>query len=213
MRQQQQQLGLEIFLEEIMRNFQKSEESIRCLRKWRSQSYMQMVPLGGGGHGGGGGDEEDVALFAQENCHSCRTFSYHRLPQQLLRLSVLKLDGSCFEVQIERKASISELKRAIENIFSKSSKEGEGEISWWRQESNIDEEKEEDDCGREDRKPQHHCEKEAMVGHVKLKLTHFLKGCLSHSRLWSRSRRSEGRSHPSKIAGQCVKAGRKMMLL
>lgn len=26
----------------------------------------------------------------------CRNFSYYKLPEQLLKLSILKLDGSCF---------------------------------------------------------------------------------------------------------------------
>lgn len=56
-----------------------------------------------------------------------RKFSYSKLPSQLLRLSILKLDGSCFDVQISRTATVSELKLAVEKIFSQSPKE---EISW-----------------------------------------------------------------------------------
>ncbi|XP_077236694.1 uncharacterized protein LOC143878276 [Tasmannia lanceolata] len=56
--------------------------------------------------------------------------SYHKLPQQLLKLSVLKLDGSSFDVQVARTASVMELKQAVEEVFSQSPKEGEGKISW-----------------------------------------------------------------------------------
>ncbi|KAF3450898.1 hypothetical protein FNV43_RR06987 [Rhamnella rubrinervis] len=60
-----------------------------------------------------------------------RNQSYQKLPQlQLLKLSILKLDGSAFEVLVGRNASISELKQVIEEVFSSSSEqEGQG-ISW-----------------------------------------------------------------------------------
>ncbi|KAF8400615.1 hypothetical protein HHK36_013914 [Tetracentron sinense] len=59
-----------------------------------------------------------------------RSFSYHKLPQQLIKLSILKLDGSCFDVQVARIASVAELKQAVEDVFSQSPKEGQGKISW-----------------------------------------------------------------------------------
>lgn len=59
-----------------------------------------------------------------------RSFSYLKLPQQLLKLSILKLDGSCFDVQVARTASVAELKQAVESVFSLSPKEGQGKISW-----------------------------------------------------------------------------------
>ncbi|KAG8656269.1 hypothetical protein MANES_04G112300v8 [Manihot esculenta] len=48
-----------------------------------------------------------------------RSYSYHKLPKQLLKLYILKLDGSSFE-----------LKRAVEEVFASSPNEGQGEISW-----------------------------------------------------------------------------------
>ncbi|XP_022144848.1 U11/U12 small nuclear ribonucleoprotein 25 kDa protein-like [Momordica charantia] len=46
-----------------------------------------------------------------------RSLSYQRLPPQLLRLSVLKLDGSSFEVQVARKATVADLRDAVESVF------------------------------------------------------------------------------------------------
>ncbi|XP_064971423.1 uncharacterized protein LOC135616166 [Musa acuminata AAA Group] len=52
------------------------------------------------------------------------SFSYFRLPADpLLRLSVLKLDGSSFDVQVARTARVLELKEAVECLFSRPSKD------------------------------------------------------------------------------------------
>ncbi|KAH7547415.1 hypothetical protein FEM48_Zijuj01G0307400 [Ziziphus jujuba var. spinosa] len=57
--------------------------------------------------------------------------SYQKLPQlHLLKLSVLKLDGSAFEVLVARNATISELKQAIEEVFTSVSKEEGHGIAW-----------------------------------------------------------------------------------
>ncbi|KAF7136077.1 hypothetical protein RHSIM_Rhsim08G0212500 [Rhododendron simsii] len=62
---------------------------------------------------------------------SLRNLSYRKLPRQLLiKLSVLKLNGSSFDVNVARNASIAELKQAVEEVFSFSPKNGEGNISW-----------------------------------------------------------------------------------
>ncbi|XP_073000852.1 uncharacterized protein [Typha latifolia] len=59
------------------------------------------------------------------------SFSYHRLPEPLLHLSILKLDGSTFDVQIARTAAVWELKVAIEDLFRRPSpKDQECNISW-----------------------------------------------------------------------------------
>lgn len=56
---------------------------------------------------------------------------YQKLPQlQLLKLSVLKLDGSVFEVRVGKSATVAELKRAIEEVFRSPPKEGQDKISW-----------------------------------------------------------------------------------
>ncbi|KAJ8774131.1 hypothetical protein K2173_009562 [Erythroxylum novogranatense] len=64
-----------------------------------------------------------------------RSHSYRKLPKQLLSLSILKLDGSHFEIQIGRNATVSELRQAVEEIFTSSPKEGEPGVLWdhvWR---------------------------------------------------------------------------------
>ncbi|XP_042513277.1 uncharacterized protein LOC122088166 [Macadamia integrifolia] len=64
------------------------------------------------------------------NVGTLRSFSYLKLPQQLFKLSILKLDGSSFDVQVAGTASVDELKQAIEDSFNLSPKEGQGKISW-----------------------------------------------------------------------------------
>ncbi|GMY35816.1 U11/U12 small nuclear ribonucleoprotein 25 kDa protein-like isoform X2 [Fagus crenata] len=59
------------------------------------------------------------------------SFTYDRLPPQPLNLSILKLDGSCFEVQVARRATIAELKEAVEEVFSQPTKDKEITISWY----------------------------------------------------------------------------------
>ncbi|XP_042491609.1 U11/U12 small nuclear ribonucleoprotein 25 kDa protein-like [Macadamia integrifolia] len=55
---------------------------------------------------------------------------YHKLPQLLYKLSILKLDGSSFDVQVARTSSVAEVKEAIEDFFHLSPKDGQDEISW-----------------------------------------------------------------------------------
>ncbi|XP_042384678.1 uncharacterized protein LOC121976549 [Zingiber officinale] len=79
---------------------------------------------------------EREKLPASESHHStpihCRrsSFSYRRLPEQRLRLSVLKLDGSSFDLEIAKAATVMELKMKIEIIFDKIAVEGGYSISW-----------------------------------------------------------------------------------
>ncbi|XP_034700615.1 U11/U12 small nuclear ribonucleoprotein 25 kDa protein-like [Vitis riparia] len=65
-----------------------------------------------------------------EDCGIRESFAYQKLPQQLLRLSVLKLDGSCFEIQVPKGASIAELKEAVVKAFGQTQEEGQTKISW-----------------------------------------------------------------------------------
>ncbi|XP_022935765.1 uncharacterized protein LOC111442589 [Cucurbita moschata] len=55
---------------------------------------------------------------------------YRQLPHQPLMLSVLKLDGSCFDIQVKRSATVAELKGAVESVFSHMPQNGPGKISW-----------------------------------------------------------------------------------
>ncbi|KAA0050134.1 U11/U12 small nuclear ribonucleoprotein 25 kDa protein-like isoform X2 [Cucumis melo var. makuwa] len=60
-----------------------------------------------------------------------RSLRYNRLPPQLLRLSVLKLDGSSFEVQVERTATVAAVRDAVESVFCEMSMNKEDfNISW-----------------------------------------------------------------------------------
>ncbi|KAG7021772.1 U11/U12 small nuclear ribonucleoprotein 25 kDa protein, partial [Cucurbita argyrosperma subsp. argyrosperma] len=60
-----------------------------------------------------------------------RSLRYQRLPSRLLHLSVLKLDGSSFEVQVARKASVAKLREAVESVFCGMSMNREDvKISW-----------------------------------------------------------------------------------
>ncbi|KAF8025373.1 hypothetical protein BT93_F2268 [Corymbia citriodora subsp. variegata] len=76
----------------------------------------------------GDGDDEGGGRDAVRRVRSCSY--YHRLPRHLLKLSILKLDGSVFDVHVERNATVAALKQAIEDVFSSSPKDGLGKISW-----------------------------------------------------------------------------------
>ncbi|KAL0692300.1 hypothetical protein Bca4012_059480 [Brassica carinata] len=59
-----------------------------------------------------------------------RTFSYDKLPAEPIRLSVLKLDGTSFDVNVMSSATVRDLKLAIETAFSHVPKKGPSKISW-----------------------------------------------------------------------------------
>ncbi|XP_022134606.1 uncharacterized protein LOC111006831 [Momordica charantia] len=61
---------------------------------------------------------------------SRKNVSYRQLPHQPLHLSVLKLDGSCFDIQVKKSATVAELKGAVEAVFSHMPQDGPGKISW-----------------------------------------------------------------------------------
>ncbi|CAA7025809.1 unnamed protein product [Microthlaspi erraticum] len=64
---------------------------------------------------------------------SGRRSSYLKLPPQAqgrIKLSVVKLDGSLFDVEIAKDCSVGELKGAVEEVFTISPQEGHGRISW-----------------------------------------------------------------------------------
>ncbi|CAI0444309.1 unnamed protein product [Linum tenue] len=68
-----------------------------------------------------------LALYGFSNQGS---FSYSKLPARPITLSVLKLDGSCFDIQIKHLATVGELKQAVEAAFSYMPQKGPGKISW-----------------------------------------------------------------------------------
>uniref|UniRef100_A0A7N2KU05 SNRNP25 ubiquitin-like domain-containing protein n=1 Tax=Quercus lobata TaxID=97700 RepID=A0A7N2KU05_QUELO len=55
---------------------------------------------------------------------------YTKLPSQPLNLSVLKLDGSSFDIEVTKTATIAELKEAVEAVFDHMPQKGPGKISW-----------------------------------------------------------------------------------
>lgn len=59
-----------------------------------------------------------------------RSSSYCRLPVHLIKLTVLKLDGTSFDVHVTREASVLELKMAVEEIFVQSQNRSSENISW-----------------------------------------------------------------------------------
>ncbi|RLM79949.1 uncharacterized protein C2845_PM12G05190 [Panicum miliaceum] len=58
------------------------------------------------------------------------SFSYRRIPDPPLRLTVRKLDGSFFDVEIARSAAVWELKAAIEELFFALFDDTDKAISW-----------------------------------------------------------------------------------
>ncbi|KAK8954687.1 hypothetical protein KSP39_PZI002585 [Platanthera zijinensis] len=59
-----------------------------------------------------------------------QSFSYYRLPVQLIKLTILKLDGTSFDVHVSREASVLELKMAVEEVFCQSQNRPNENISW-----------------------------------------------------------------------------------
>lgn len=58
---------------------------------------------------------------------SLRTFSYKLLTVEPIRLVVLKLDGSSFDIVVTKKATVGDLKQAVEDEISQLS---EHQVSW-----------------------------------------------------------------------------------
>ncbi|KAI3468014.1 hypothetical protein Pfo_024677 [Paulownia fortunei] len=59
-----------------------------------------------------------------------KSLSYNKLHQQPLRLTVLKLDGSSFGIEVAKMGTVGELKRAVEAAFRHLPKKGPGRVSW-----------------------------------------------------------------------------------
>ncbi|PNT66061.1 uncharacterized protein LOC100841643 [Brachypodium distachyon] len=80
-------------------------------------------------------DLEDIARAADADCIGAlacgpASFSYHRLPEPRLRLTIRKLDDSYFDVQIARSAAVWELKAAIEAVFIALFYDMDNAITW-----------------------------------------------------------------------------------
>ncbi|OMO61664.1 hypothetical protein CCACVL1_23341 [Corchorus capsularis] len=61
---------------------------------------------------------------------SRKSFSYSKLPEEPIKLSILKLDGSSFQVEVMKSATIAETKLAVQNVFGYMPQKGPGKISW-----------------------------------------------------------------------------------
>lgn len=59
-----------------------------------------------------------------------QSFQYDRLPSMPIRLTVVKLDGSRFGIEVQKGATVSELKQAVQEAFSYMPSKGPGKISW-----------------------------------------------------------------------------------
>ncbi|KAJ0247390.1 Ubiquitin_4 domain-containing protein [Hirschfeldia incana] len=59
-----------------------------------------------------------------------KSFSYSQMPEEPIKLTILKLDGSSFDIQVLKKATVRELKMAVEASFSHLHITGLGNISW-----------------------------------------------------------------------------------
>ncbi|KAK7834575.1 hypothetical protein CFP56_024655 [Quercus suber] len=108
---------------------------------------------------------------------------YTKLPSQPLNLSVLKLDGSSFNIEVTKTATIAELKEAVEAVFDHMPQKGPGKISWSLSQSNSCEEgeqkdKEDGDCSDiEKGKLQHYDKKDrCLIKPRKARIAHLLGG-------------------------------------
>ncbi|KAL8162031.1 hypothetical protein V2J09_013520 [Rumex salicifolius] len=59
-----------------------------------------------------------------------RSFSYDRLQQNPIHFTVVKLDGSRFEIEVRKSGRIAELKKAVEKAFDHMPTNDPGKISW-----------------------------------------------------------------------------------
>ncbi|KAK4415381.1 UDP-N-acetylglucosamine transporter UGNT1 [Sesamum alatum] len=59
-----------------------------------------------------------------------RSLSYHEVFQHPLLLSILKLDGSSFDIEVSNTGTVGELKEAVEAAFDHLPKKGPGSVSW-----------------------------------------------------------------------------------
>ncbi|KAI3777768.1 hypothetical protein L1987_47570 [Smallanthus sonchifolius] len=114
------------------------------------------------------------------------SYSYHKLPKSRLKLSVLKLDGSSFGVEVPMSATVAELKLALEEFFNLLPKDERCTISW----SRIHEDGESGDASNCDpvKLPETsifecQCEEEESGFLPGSKLTNFLRGWFSYRKL------------------------------
>lgn len=59
-----------------------------------------------------------------------KSLYYNKLPEEPLNLTVVKLDGSFFDIKVARNGTVADLKQAVESAFSHLPKTGTGKVSW-----------------------------------------------------------------------------------
>lgn len=68
--------------------------------------------------------------LALSGVNSRKSFSYDKLAQVPIQLTIIKLDGSSFAINVTKSATIADLKQAVEHVFGHLSTKGLDEISW-----------------------------------------------------------------------------------
>ncbi|XP_019163026.1 PREDICTED: uncharacterized protein LOC109159370 [Ipomoea nil] len=61
---------------------------------------------------------------------SIESLSYGKIPDEPLKFTVLKLDGSSFDIEVTGNRTVAELKNAVEAAFSHLEEDGAMEVSW-----------------------------------------------------------------------------------
>ncbi|KAI7733554.1 hypothetical protein M8C21_005771 [Ambrosia artemisiifolia] len=61
---------------------------------------------------------------------SRKSFSYGKLPLEPITLTVLKLDGSSFDITVAKNPTIAQLKQGVEDAFNHLPNQGIGKVSW-----------------------------------------------------------------------------------
>ncbi|XP_071702771.1 uncharacterized protein [Rutidosis leptorrhynchoides] len=61
---------------------------------------------------------------------SRKSLTYGKLPLEPIKLTVLKLDGSSFDISVVKDPTVSQLKQAVADAFSHFPQHGIGKVSW-----------------------------------------------------------------------------------
>ncbi|KAF3447104.1 hypothetical protein FNV43_RR12284 [Rhamnella rubrinervis] len=155
---------------------------------------------------------------------SRKSSSYSKLPDEPINLSVVKLDGSFFDVQVTKTATVAQLKQAVEAVFSHMPQNGPGKISWScsltaRSPSiSCEEEKNDKDYFHvvdiEKGKLLHYDDDEGFIEQRETRLTRFIGRWLPCSRLAAvDKRRVQELAFPSRLTTSLLGGFRKIVRL
>ncbi|KAG2319522.1 hypothetical protein Bca52824_012735 [Brassica carinata] len=59
-----------------------------------------------------------------------RSFNYSKMSEEPIKLTILKLDGSSFDIEVQKTATVRDIKMAVEAAFSHLNITGLGNVSW-----------------------------------------------------------------------------------